>query len=550
MTGTASTLRDEGQNDARPNRPVDLNVDPQGLLQHLLCRQQTEIQSLAVQLAEARKLASAAETQCSNLRPGVGGDKAPRLDAMSTISDSWLHGPATSVEHEIARRRHVAQVGWSKAAHTYAATPNHSTQRLPDAVGTPEAPSWHSPLSSPPVPEQWTSNAPSLPSVEVLVDRKRRFGEKVFRLWVEDCQWQRGVRVHAIDADLTRVHADIRDAEIQVMYNKFAARRSTEWMRAGGNHDLDLMSFLGCLLDAVYFVAGPGGIELRIPDMVEPPGAPEEYVLVETRKPQGDSSVSKGWIRQKLLVPRSSSVGAPRSRRTASTTGRRHEECKEAHSRARVSSCNVARHIHGHPSSHQSSRGSLARCSSCGRSTPREHPPTQPVAVSRAPRPSTARGPRPTSAKGSAPQAVRTLRPSEMGREGRREPPRAPDLGCYTEARRRCGGPRPSSSKARKHKRVVDTLEMASVYDDLDPSECETDVEFLLSGGSCASVVGSGGDRAQPPPPLSRGVPDVTWSVAEAGASGGVRSSDVRLVVQRPSDPRHSTPPPHALSTM
>jgi hypothetical protein len=135
---------------------------------------------------------------------------------------------------------------------------------------------------------------------------------------------------------LSRMHLELRDCEIQAMFDHFTHRRSDimgrGWVASPAlgesiesAHDRDLRDFLCHLLDAAYFELASDGVTLllRLPAFVEPPLAMrEEPTLMEVSPVPGrrcaacpdgptdanrplDESISARWIRDKLLVPRS-----------------------------------------------------------------------------------------------------------------------------------------------------------------------------------------------------------------------------------------------------
>merc|ERR1719352_764694 len=120
---------------------------------------------------------------------------------------------------------------------------------------------------------------------------------------------------------LCRAHADLRDVDIQAMFDHYVGCRTTAMERwiAGqefanvneeADHNRELREFLSDLLDAAYFELDEGGatLHLRLPAVIEPPPlVPSEgKEVIEVGKPQDPSSpITSKWIREKLLVPRS-----------------------------------------------------------------------------------------------------------------------------------------------------------------------------------------------------------------------------------------------------
>jgi hypothetical protein len=136
---------------------------------------------------------------------------------------------------------------------------------------------------------------------------------------VEDCTTRGGVRVHSMDVlSLCRSHVDLRDDDVQHMFNHFthcSRSRMERWIAGfsesnASAHDRELQEFLCHLLDAAYFELDESGsdLQLRLPAFVEPPHSmpSEEHTLIEVERPQSPKSpLSARWIREKILVPRS-----------------------------------------------------------------------------------------------------------------------------------------------------------------------------------------------------------------------------------------------------
>lgn len=282
-------------------------------LERLLQRQREEVSQLEDRLAQAQ-----------GLRATVFGTAEARTleeeiaTAQRGVSSSWLYGPAASIEHEVARRRHLAKVcsleqqlaetRRSAAVASWSASSSTSTSVLLPAE----------PLAQ---PECWTPASPAVEVslAEVVAERRRRFGDRLFRLWVEDCAHRGGVRVHALDTlSYARVHTDLRDSDVQAMYDywwyKSARRGSISRFRdercGETDHGAELQQFLCCLLDAVYFEGEVHNLlELRVPLVIEPPRPPPERILVEVPVPQDSCpSLSKRWTREKMLVHRNAAT--------------------------------------------------------------------------------------------------------------------------------------------------------------------------------------------------------------------------------------------------
>jgi hypothetical protein len=330
----------------------------------LLREQRAELMDVQFALDEARKRASANAAEELEVRRL----EVALADLCGSVKPEWLSGPATCIEHELARRRHAAEVHRLQAALAQArARVQHAPgttgpplvfsevypNSIPYATNSMAAPmssalpprelfAWP-PSSSPPQQPDPVLAWPRHPEVQpsdIVVERKRRFGDRLFRLWVEDCESRGGVRIHALDvASLNRVHMDLRDCEIQAMFDHFSSRRCDNMARwiarqaapqpTDMAHDRDLQEFLRHLLDAAYFELADGGhaLQLRLPAFIDPPptGVTEESTLIEVSSPRGrscaacvrptrntdeaqSSPVTVRWIREKLLVPRSVSI--------------------------------------------------------------------------------------------------------------------------------------------------------------------------------------------------------------------------------------------------
>lgn len=160
---------------------------------------------------------------------------------------------------------------------------------------------------------------------DVVVERRRNLGQRTLRLWVEDCANRGGVRVHATDPEsLAEVHADLRDSDVQVLFDGYcqtlAARATASGaakLLAEKDHGEQLVDFMGCLLDAAFLELDPKShtLQLRVPAAVDPPVRLPPPPVETT-----DSLLSKEWIREKLLTPRR--LSSSRSSRPSSAASR------------------------------------------------------------------------------------------------------------------------------------------------------------------------------------------------------------------------------------
>lgn len=215
---------------------------------------------------------------------------------------AWLRGPVTCIEHEVVRRRYAAKVQelqhqLVEAQRRFAAAAAGTPPPMPPAVA------W----GPPQVNEPAEVVAPS----DVVVERRRQFGDRLLRLWVEDVPFRGGARVHAMDTtSFVRSVAEFSDMDIQVMFDSWWQRLARSRQAALADGD-PLREFLLCLLDASYFeLDGIGQLQLRVPAAVPPlPPVPDkELIEILSYKASSHSSaepLTKDWIRDKLLVPRS-----------------------------------------------------------------------------------------------------------------------------------------------------------------------------------------------------------------------------------------------------
>lgn len=257
------------------------------------------------------------------------------------VRPEWLTGPASSIEHELARRRHVTEVRKlervvGNTSHPYGWCSDNSRASLRDFSATIAGyPSSASLLQQHPVSTQQPvcgvfPRQHDVVASDVLVERKRRFGSLLFRLWVEDCASRGGIRVHAMDVEsLSHCHADLCDADVQSLFNYFASKSSSSLSRwvmgrpeSCSAHDEELNEFLTCLLDAVFFEVDQSGalLQLRLPARVEPVSI-DAPVLTETSVPATPSSPLKAsWIRQHILMPGHVCTEHAKRRRPTSST--------------------------------------------------------------------------------------------------------------------------------------------------------------------------------------------------------------------------------------
>jgi len=97
----------------------------------------------------------------------------------------------------------------------------------------------------------------------ILAERRRMFGSRPFRLWVEDYPLRGGIRVLAMDVmSLAQTHAELRDSDIQTMFDQFSHKSTLETV----DPDKEMNEFLCSLLDSAYFELNGAGdaLELRL----------------------------------------------------------------------------------------------------------------------------------------------------------------------------------------------------------------------------------------------------------------------------------------------
>lgn len=248
---------------------------------------------------------------------------------------------------------------YAAAAHPIYANPAPSHPSLPSGYGAlppksgPVAAA--QPLAWPRPPPAGLKASPD----NVLVERRRTLGDREFRLWVEDLTDRGGIRIYAMDTvSFTKIHTDIKDADIQSMFNQYWWKLSR---KRSGDHSQQLTDFLGTLLDSAYLELGTE-LELRIPQAVEPPRSQAEAG-------GGWTFLSKGWIRDNILSgSRPSSASRPNAckpqqrRHTAGETRRPVRPQSACSSRPQRSRPQSAREFHAwEPLRSTSSRPSSAK---------------------------------------------------------------------------------------------------------------------------------------------------------------------------------------------
>lgn len=227
---------------------------------------------------------------------------------------AWLRGPVTCIEHEVVRRRYAAKVQelqhqLVEAQRRFAAAAAGTPPPMPPAVA------W----GPPQVNEPAEVVAPS----DVVVERRRQFGDRLLRLWVEDVPFRGGARVHAMDTtSFVRSVAEFSDMDIQVMFDSWWQRLARSRQAALADGD-PLREFLLCLLDASYFeLDGIGQLQLRVPAAVPPlPPVPDkELIEILSYKASSHSSaepltkewIARSWVGRPRDYPKGSPDGASR----------------------------------------------------------------------------------------------------------------------------------------------------------------------------------------------------------------------------------------------
>merc|ERR1719482_1636000 len=138
-----------------------------------------------------------------------------------------------------------ARAGWLRGTASQsllygpeASTASGRTADVPGPFGSASAEqllaAWPPPTRAPAKPDPALAypRHTEVPPSDIIVERRRRFGDRLFRLWVEDCAFQGGVRVHAMDVlSLCRSHVDLRDCDVQAMFNHFVGRCCDKMVR-------------------------------------------------------------------------------------------------------------------------------------------------------------------------------------------------------------------------------------------------------------------------------------------------------------------------------
>lgn len=165
----------------------------------------------------------------------------------------------------------------------------------------------------PPCPAWTTPQINSSPEVlapaEVVASRFRRLGDRLVRLWVEDLAHRRGVRVHALDTtSFMRSCVDLSDVDIQAMFDHWFLRLSRSRQKT---LQTPLKQFLLLLLDAAYFDLpdASGELRLRVPSVIPPLPPDPQQELIEVTSKAGSPELTKEWIRDQILVPKSMGSG-------------------------------------------------------------------------------------------------------------------------------------------------------------------------------------------------------------------------------------------------
>lgn len=532
-------------------------------LQGLLQRQHAEIRELEAKLAEAKSVTSPlagahpiftseafspSETAAAHatwFNVGLREEQHRQVAEINVLEDelaaakngvcaAWLQGPAVSIEHEVTRRKHIAKVRRLEASLAEA-----RLSLLQPTVEPQSTVAWHA-MSDPPVtaasmtagvqPMFWSEPQDEILMENVIVERKRKFGNQMFKLWVEDCAQRGGVRVHALDTvSLAKTHVDLKDTDVQAMFDHYSVKksrllkRSTHEQNCDCEHNKELKEFLCRLLDSTYFELDESGdeVELRIPDVVEPQPEPTRTLVdVPSTQAQGAPS-TKIWIHQQLLPPRSAtsrSQGTGHTRPSSARTTKAYPMYTPAAPAAPATSRRPAQRMDGEirrPSRPQSARQQSARPQSARpqsarpqsaqlntsngsmpmsggvnfvdvnksldshfstqRTVPLSALSTHPVAgpagrglLVRRPASQSTRVP---SHSIGRPIVLPQQRSDESlnGQNQSSQPTQESTSSLHTGQQRKN---RPSSAKALKHKRVADTHDGSTIYDDLEPSIC------------------------------------------------------------------------------
>lgn len=252
-----------------------------------------------------------------------------QISEIRRVSDptAWLSRPVASVEQAFAIKQYAAEL--SRIEAELQATRVASAYSSPKAVTVPVKPHGSLGRDRPPgtvelpprlPPGPVTSSSPvpppprgasETPASTVLVERRRLFGERSFRLWAEDCATRGGVRFHAMDeANLSRTHVDLRDTDIKVMFEAYCQQMgdSENIDSQTEQHATQVNEFLLRMLDTAYFELGEGGdsLELRLPLSVAP--RPKRRDDVDVVEVDCSSPLTKGWIKEKILMPKAAAT--------------------------------------------------------------------------------------------------------------------------------------------------------------------------------------------------------------------------------------------------
>mmetsp|Transcript_56938 Transcript_56938/g.123221 ORF Transcript_56938/g.123221 Transcript_56938/m.123221 type:complete len:517 (-) Transcript_56938:150-1700(-) len=261
----------------------------------------------------------------------------------------------------------------------------------------------------------------------VVASERRIFGQRGFRLWVEDYPSCGGARVHAMDeAARGRAYCDLTDAQLSEMFADYKRNCCHSGNSSGTEAEVD--DFLRALLDAVSIeaVAG-GGLWLRLPSSLNARAAPQ---AVPAPPKQGRLAAGR---------PRS----APLARRPASARG--------------PAKSILDQMLLGGDADAKAEMDGEGLCAFAGTS-----------GASKQRRPQSAR-PAVTSSSCPFPQG---------GQQSEEWPSRPSDT--LPAGRRR---PRPTSAKALKHRRVVDDGIDSIIYEDV-----EEDSEVSTINDSCRAA--------------------------------------------------------------
>lgn len=499
------------------------------------CRQAAELRLLESELAaralgpwdvaSALRSAAALEHEASRLRQAAGGAAAtrqqppPQRTVLAAAYPAACEPAARPVCFATAPQMAApGAYGAAAGPAVGAAWPPAAPVATPTPVAPPVLGGGHvaaNAMAEERCSPQW---ATEIMRAETLVERKRRFQGRLFRLWVEDCVLRGGIRVHAMDtASLAETHLELGDAVVQQMFDAYWERARRLRLAVGDSrggdaeHGEEIREFLDCLLDAAYFELSQDGQELalRVPPVVEPRPPQETPGLRTWRDPPEqpqleEEPLTTTWIRQNILTPRQPrhrpSSARPKERCTRSSSARPAGRVVQAAGGQswQGSTCR-SRPMSAAAPRPQSARSAVSMFSRPGDGLPataargprpedaKPGPPAGPrLGAPRRPRPASAQGPR-----GEEPAAMQPRPPAAPRRPGTAPFPRAwgADTGCAAEEpvapeRFACGGAvaaarqrRPASAKASKHKRVPENNDGPTIYEDHEPSIADGDSE-------------------------------------------------------------------------